>query len=130
MITLRESGMYRLTETPHRMKLLTLSKHGAYILTSIEGIGDILAVTRRPHRVHTVLSIGAYLLYDVDDEPALSDQIHLELETGRYEWQGYLLPTGLPYGDKLRSRIIPTREIVTDNPAFNVRKEVKARALR
>lgn len=128
MITLRETGLYRLTETPHRMKLLSLSRHGKFILTGIEGIGDILAVTRRPHRVHAVLSAGEYRIYSVDDEPKLSDQLHMELEIGRGQWQGYLLPTGLPEGEKLRSRIIPTTERVTDNPVFSVRREVNIRA--
>lgn len=128
MITLRETGLYRLTETPHRMKLLSLSRHGKFILTGIEGIGDILAVTRRPHRVHAVLSAGEYRIYSVDDEPKLSDQLHMELEIGREQWQGYLLPTGLPEGEKLRSRIIPTTERVTDNPVFSVRREVNIRA--
>lgn len=128
MITLRETGLYRLTETPHRMKLLSLSRHGKFILTGIEGIGDILAVTRRPHRVHAVLSAGEYRIYSVDDEPKLSDQLHMELEVGREQWQGYLLPTGLPEGEKLRSRIIPTTERVTDNPVFSIRREVSIKA--
>lgn len=129
MIKRVETGIYRLTETPHRMKLLSLSRHGKYILTGIEGIGDILAVTRRPHRIHATLSAGTYHVYDVIDEPHLSDQLHLEVEVGAGQWQGYLLPTGLPSGDKLRSRIIPTHEVVTDNPAHNVRKEVSVRAV-
>ena len=129
MITIREKGLYRLTETPHHMKLLSLSRHGKFIMTGLEGIGDILAVTRRSHKVHATLSNGNYIIYGVDDEPALSDQLHLELETGPNQWQGYLLPTGIPAGEKLRSRIIPTHEIVTNNPVFNTRKEVKIRAV-
>ena len=129
MITRIETGIYKLTETPHRMKLISLSRHGKYILTGLEGIGDILAITRRPHRVHAVLSTGAYHVYSVEAEPHLSDQLHLELEVGHGQWQGYLLPTGLPDGEKLRSRIIPTHEVVTENPVFNVRKEVDVRAL-
>jgi hypothetical protein len=128
MITLIETGLYRLIETPHRMKLLSLSRHGKFIMTGIEGIGDILARSKRPHLTRLTLSAGTYRLYRVEDEPRLSDQLHLELEIGSHQWQGYLLPTGLPQGDKLRSRIIPTHETVTENLAFNVRKEVHIKA--
>ncbi|HET8671390.1 MAG TPA: hypothetical protein VFM05_12420, partial [Candidatus Saccharimonadales bacterium] len=77
------------------------------------GIGEILVSSHNPLETDTVLTLGAYKLYDVQDEPKLSDQQHLELEVGQGLWQGYLLPTGLPEGDKKRSRVIPTSEIIT-----------------
>jgi hypothetical protein len=52
-------------------------------------------------------------MYDVKDESTLTDLVHLELHAGIGIWQGYLLPTGLPAGSKIRNRIIPTKEIIT-----------------
>ena len=69
--------------------------------------------SHKTHKADTVLSGGNYRLYDVDNEPKLSDQLHLELSTGNGSWQGYLLPTGLPTDTDKRNRIIPTGEVIT-----------------
>jgi len=60
-----------------------------------------------------MLSLGQFRLYDVKDEPKLTDLIHLELFVGGGLWQGYLLPTGLPTDKDKRNRIIPTDELIT-----------------
>jgi hypothetical protein len=114
MIKLLGKGTYTLLETKHHVKILKLNKHSyAWIAPPI---GEVLVVTDRPHITDCLLSIGEYRLYDVDDEPDLTDLPHLELEVGGRVWQGYLLPTGLPAGAKLRSRIIPTHEHITEIP--------------
>ncbi len=71
-----------------------------------------------------MLSLGDYCLYDVEDEPALSDLPHLELEVGKDSWQSYLLLTGLPDDHKKRGRIVPTKEYITGNPKFMYRRDV------
>ncbi len=117
MITLRQNGTYRLIETKHNTKILYLDDV-VFAWLEPAGIGEILVASHDKHAADCVLSVGQYTLYDVVDEPDLSDQLHLELEAGMQMWQGYLLPTGLPDDDKKRRRIIPTHEVITGNPQF------------
>lgn len=77
------------------------------------GIGEILVVSQNPHKTDHVLAVGKHRIYEVKDEPDLTDLIHLELLVGDGVWQGYLLPTGLPTNENKRNRIIPTLEIIT-----------------
>src|SRR3990167_7989688 len=115
MISLYRSGVYRLIETKHHTKILYLS-FDVFAWLEPTGIGEILVASYKKHKADCTLSMGHYRLYSVEDEPNLVDQEHLELEVGMNNWQGYLLPTGLPDKMKKRSRIIPTEEIITLNP--------------
>jgi hypothetical protein len=115
MITLLKTGLYKLIETKHQTKILYLDGN-IYAWVETTGIGEILVTSHKVHKTDCVLSTGHYLLYDVENEPHLTDQIHLELEVGKDYWQGYLLLTGLPGEEKKRVRIIPTNEIITGNP--------------
>lgn len=123
MIALHRNGLYKLIETKHHTKVLYLD-NDIYGWVEPAHIGEILVVSHKVHKTDCVLSIGHYRLYDVENEPYLSDQPHLELEVGREKWQGYLLPTGLPDAHKKRSRIIPTIETITNNPRYEHRKEL------
>ena len=124
MITLRRTGLYKLIETKKHTKVLYLD-NDIYAWVEPVHIGEILVVSNKVHVSDCVLSIGNFCLYDVIDEPNLSDQLHLELEVGKDTWQGYLLLTGLPDDHKKRGRIIPTHEIITGNPSFTHRKDLK-----
>lgn len=117
MITLLRSGVYKLIETKHHTKILSLDS-AVFAWLEPAGIGEILVASYKKHKADCVLSIGEYNLYDVDDEPHLSDQLHLELDVGMDNWQGYLLLTGLPGSSKIRSRVIPTHEVITHNTDF------------
>jgi hypothetical protein len=112
MIKLLESGDYRLIETKGQTKILILPA-ATYAWVNAKDIGEILVASHNPHQVDHLLAVGEYRLYDVDDEPHLSDQLHLELAVGRAEWQGYLLTTGFPTDEHKRGRIIPTREVIS-----------------
>lgn len=124
MITLQRSGIYKLIETKKNTKVLYLD-NDVFAWVEPVTIGEILVVSHKIHKTDCVLSIGDYCLYDVDDEPTISDQPHLELEVGKECWQGYLLLTGLPDQHKLRGRIIPTREVITGNPRYAHRHDLK-----
>ncbi len=117
MIQLLQNGHYRLIETKHNTKILYLDDD-VFAWLEPTGIGEILVASYDKHKADCILSTGQYALYDVNDEPNLSDQLHFELEAGSDVWQGYLLPTGLPSDDKKRRRIIPTHETITGNPRF------------
>lgn len=117
MITLQRSGVYKLIETKHHTKILALDSD-IFAWLEPTGIGEILVASYKKHKVDCILSIGRYNLYDVENEPYLSDQQHLELDVGMNHWQGYLLLTGLPGGDRKRSRIVPTSEVITHNSVF------------
>lgn len=119
MISLRRSGKYKLIETKHNTKVLYLDDE-AYAWVEPREIGEILVASHKAHVTDCVLAVGEFRLYDVEDEPDLSDQLHLELQVGTTTWQGYLLLTGLPDARKFRSRIIPTREIITGNPRLKL----------
>lgn len=122
MISLKKMGMYQLVETKHNTKILHLNG-SSYAWVEPGSIGEILVTTQKTHKTDCVLSVGYYRLYSVKDEPELSDHLHLELETGRDLWQGYLLLTGLPEGEKRRTRIIPTMECITGNPKFTIEEK-------
>ncbi|MDL2341669.1 MAG: hypothetical protein QFB87_01145 [Patescibacteria group bacterium] len=117
MILPLRNGQYKLIETKHNTKVLYLDNN-IYAWVEPASIGEILVVSHKIHHTDYVLSMGQYKLYDVIDEPELSDQMHLELEVGAKQWQGYLLLTGLPDSHHLRARIIPTAETITGNPQY------------
>jgi hypothetical protein len=112
MITLLDKGEYKLIETKGQVKILYLRDH-AYAWVFAHDIGEILVASHRPHKIDHVLAMGAYRLYDVEDDPEFSDHQHLELFVGNGQWQGYLLLTGLPADDQTKRRIIPTAECIT-----------------
>ncbi len=120
MITLRKTGLYKLYKTKHGTRMMALD-HDSYAWPEPVAIGPILVQSKHDIPQNELLSVGHYMLYEVEAEPLLSDQQHLELEVGIDTWQGYLLPTGLPTAAKHRSRIITTRETITDGPYFGVR---------
>ncbi len=117
MITIERAGFYKLIETRENTKILYLDGD-SYAWIEPKSIGEILIVTHKHHRADDMLSIGHYRIYNVIDEPNLSDMQHLELEFGKKAWQGYLLLTGLPDDHKKRARIIPTTQTITGNPHF------------
>lgn len=117
MITLIKTGTYKLIETKANIKILYLDNH-PYAWVTADKIGQILVWSRVPHRTNRDLAMGKYQLYEVEDEPYLTDLQHLELEYGENAWQGYLLPTGLPTKKDTRTRFIPATEIITGNPRF------------
>ena len=122
MITLQHNGKYKLIETKHNTKVLYLDNK-TYAWVEPASIGEILVASHNVHKTDCVLGIGEYHMYMVEDEPKLSDQLHLELEVGHKSWQGYLLPTGLPTRQRKRTRIIPTREIIAGNPEHKRRRK-------
>lgn len=112
MIKLLKDGDYSLVETKDHIKIMTLDD-AQFAWVAASGIGEILVTSHNPHKVDYLLATGKYRIYLVKDEPKLVDQQHLELHVGRKDWQGYLLPTGLPTDKKKRSRIIATKEIIS-----------------
>lgn len=118
MITLLQNGEHKLIETKKNTKVLYLDD-ATYAWVEPTAIGEILVSSHATHKADCVLSVGDYYLFDITDEPELSDNMHLELEVGRNVWQGYLLLTGLPTDSKKRVRIIPTTEVIMGNPHFS-----------
>lgn len=112
MITSLQQGHYELDETRSQTKILKLDNQ-PYAWVHAQEIGELLVSSHREHKTDHVLAQGQYQLYEVKDEPALTDLKHLELSTGDGGWQGYLLLTGLPDDEKTRVRIIPTTEVIT-----------------
>lgn len=113
MIKVIQEGKYLLIETKAQVKILTLDGKRNFAWVNIEGIGEILVTSHKGHKTDNILATGRYRLYDVKDEPDLTDLEHLELFVGDNTWQGYLLTSGLPTEKKKRNRIIPTSEIIT-----------------
>lgn len=112
MIKLIKKGKYSLVETRNDVKILKLDKK-TFVWIFTKSIGEMLVTTHRPHKTDQKLAKGEYRLYDVEDDPNLVDQLHLELSVGEGDWQGYLLPTGFPKDSKTRSRIISTYELIS-----------------
>jgi hypothetical protein len=124
MIKLSSNGSYKLIETKRLNKILYLDSD-AYVWVESVKIGHFLESTYRNHKAANILSEGRYNLYVVEDEFSLFDLQHLELEVGHNLWQGYLLLTGLPDIHKRKSRIIPTLEVISDNPIYSLRETNK-----
>ena len=118
MISMEANGDYEVVETKHKTKVLYLDDV-AYAWIHPKHIGEILVSSHHFEDSDVKISAGKYMLYDVDNEDYLTDLQHLELEYGHDAWQGYLLPTGLPTGEKKRARIIPTDQIITHSDFFN-----------
>ncbi len=113
MIKLIHKGEYILIETKNLTKILTLFTKGTFAWVNASGIGEILVSSHKKHPADYILSVGKYRIYEVKDEPNLTDLLHLELLVGEGIWQGYLFPKGLPTSTEKRKRIIPTKEIIT-----------------
>ena len=114
MIQLLHKGTYQLIETREQTKILTLDGQQIFAWVIAEGIGEILVTSTKTHKTDQILAIGPYRLYGVENEPDLTDLEHLELFVGQGQWQGYLLPKGLPTETERRHRIIPTDETITE----------------
>ena len=111
MIKLLTKGKYRLEKTKDRKKVLYLGEQG-YLWSYAKGIGELLSFSKHQHQKDYSLAQGNYRIYAIKNEPEYVDLQHLELEIGAGLWQGYLLLTGLPTAEKIRSRIVPTDEVV------------------
>lgn len=113
MLKVMQHGDYKLVETKGQTKILSFDNKKLFAWINASNIGEILVQSHKPHKEDSVFAIGKYRLYEVDKEPNYSDQVHLELSVGLGNWQGYLLPHGLPNDKKKRNRIIPTKEVIT-----------------
>lgn len=113
MIKLLKEGDYQLIETKGQTKILILDGQNTYAWVNVLEIGEILVSSHRSHKTDNFLAIGRYRLYEVKDEPKLTDLEHLELFVGNGIWQGYLLTTGMPTIKDTKKRIIPTDEVIT-----------------
>ncbi len=113
MIKVLQKGVYQLFETKKQIKILLLDEKNCFAWIHAQGIGEILVTSHAKHTKDCTLAAGQYRIYDVIDEPDLTDLQHLELSLGNGTWQGYLLTNGLPTEEKKRNRIIPTDEVIT-----------------
>lgn len=112
MIQVIKKGNYKLIETSQQIKIMYLD-NSAYIWLHIRGIGHVLEISHKPHSAEHLLACGNYRIYEVKGEPDLVDQQHLELFVGEGCWQGYLLLTGLPTDNHARTRMVPTKEVIS-----------------
>lgn len=119
MITTIKKGTYKLIESRSGTKMLLLDDKDSFAWIYAKGIGSVLAMVSFPKDYINLFSQGEYGLFDVSNEPELTDLEHLELQAGEKKWQGYLLLSGLPTEKHRRSRIIPTDELIDES----VRKE-------
>lgn len=113
MLKMIQRGDYKLLETKKQTKILTLDDKETFAWINAMDIGEILVTSHNPHKIDALLAQGKYRLYEVKNEPKYVDQFHLELSVGCGNWQGYLMPYGLPTEEKKRNRIIPTSEVIT-----------------
>lgn len=129
MIRLVEEGQYRLVESKRLVRLLFLEKGKVFAWINAKAIGEILVLTGTRHRIDHVLATGTYRVYSVNNEPQLTDLLHLELFIGNGKWQGYLLPTGFPTKKDKRNRIIPTKEIITKTRRTRISSPIRSQDL-
>ncbi len=118
MIKTITKGNYKLVCAKDGERILYL-KDQAYLWSHAKGIGELLAFSRRTREISHTIVEGNFRIYNVKREPELVDLKHLELSVGNGRWQGYLLLTGLPTSSKVRSRIVPTDEIISETKSKN-----------
>ena len=113
MISVLKRGEYKLIDTKNESKILVLDGQETFswLLTSQEG--EIITSSHVAQKDDTLLSVGNYRLYKIDNEPKYTDNLHLELQVGCGYWQGYLLPSGFPKNKDKSSKIISTDELLT-----------------
>ena len=114
MIRTVNDGYYKLIETKNQTKILILDEKDTFAWINVSFIGELLVKSHKSLTIDAILALGRYRIYDVKNEPDLTDLLHLELFVGDGKWQGYLLTTGLPTGESKRTRIIPTKETITN----------------
>ncbi len=112
MIQILSRGDYVLIETKKGTKILNLDDR-SFAWVTVANIGEILITSHKTHKADYVLAKGKYRLYKIKNDPKFVDQIHLELLIGCGQWQGYLIPNGLPTDIRKRNRLIPTREVIS-----------------
>ena len=124
MITRLTTGTYELVQTKKQHTKILRLDGKQYAWVAFENIGEILVLLRSDYSYECILSAGEYRIYEVENEPELNDSLHLELQVSSSQWQGYLLLTGLPDEQRKRTRIIPTREIITNNQVDDHKDEL------
>jgi len=112
MIQLIGSGSYRLNGAGDSARLITLVSYKDRRTYAWGVSNGIQLVDQEPDETYYALGAGKYRLYQVSDEPGLTNQLHLELSLGEGIWQGYLLPEGLPDRRKTKT-MIPVKELIT-----------------
>ena len=76
MIRLIQEGNYSLMETKAHTKILTLDGKQTFAWVNAIEIGEILVTSYKKHKADHLLSIGKYRIYQVKDEPKLTDLVH------------------------------------------------------
>ncbi len=113
MLKIIQRGEYKLTETKEKTKIITLDDNESFAWIIVADIGEISMMAGKLNKEIATLATGKYRLYEVEKDGKYSDQLHLELSLGLGNWQGYLLPEGLPDDETRKNRIIPTDEVIT-----------------
>ncbi|MDP2632734.1 MAG: hypothetical protein Q8P25_03350 [Candidatus Curtissbacteria bacterium] len=112
MVKKLKEGEYELFETDIRTRFIILDGQGKFIWSFAKNIGAVLIGSKKKHKPDKIIACGYFRAFEVEDEPGLTDSVHLELCVGQGKWQGYLLPKGLPENDG-KYRIIPTNEVIS-----------------
>lgn len=112
MIRVVQRGEYALFETKAKNRIMLLDDTDTYLWINLGGIEE-LVYELSVLCIKQYIRVGKYRLYRVKNEKNLSDKFHLELFSGLGNWQGYLLPDGLPTKPNQSKKIIFTAELIT-----------------
>jgi hypothetical protein len=111
MLKIVYRGEYILSETNDQLKILNLDNK-LFGWVSSKGNGELFLYPHKNIPQSSILAMGKYRLYEVNEDKKFTDQPHLELSVGLGNWQAYLVPEGLPKKESM-SRIVPTSEVIT-----------------
>lgn len=112
MITVIDRGSYCLLENKKQGKMLIFDGKKSYSIKDYGSLKKIYFNPLRNVKNDCLLCMGNFRLYKVSNEEHLSSNFHLELNIGQGQWQGYLLPKGLPKNRTI-NKIIPTQELIS-----------------
>lgn len=115
MIRLIQWGEYRLAIIAEGNTIIAIDNH-VYSLFPDHATLEFYD-NQLPSLVVSALTLhrGNYRVFDVYDEPQLTETIHLELEDEDGYVKSYLLPRGLPHQNMRRARQIPTVQQITNS---------------
>ena len=113
MLQVIGSGTYKLTETKDNTKVLFIDDEKAFGWKNGKCDGDLFLLAPDTENICCFLSVGKWRLYEIKDEPGLTDGNHFELHVGRGRWQGYLLPEGFPTAVNKQRPISQTGQTIT-----------------
>lgn len=109
MIQIKYRGHYEILSSNNNKKVLVFNNRDVYVW----GEDGELASHKSSKHSGNISQEGNYRLYNVKDEGAYTEGLHLELQTGCGCWENYLLSNDLFNKNGDKAMLLSTNEKIT-----------------